>query len=259
LEYANYIIPIIAACAASLLTFFSGFGLGTLLTPVFALFFPIEISIALTGIVHFLNNIFKLGLTYRHVDWAVATRFGIPAFAASFAGALLLSSLSYLEPITRWGPDDVFVITPVKVIIGLLLLFFALMEVLPILKRIQFGRKHLVAGGIASGFFGGLSGHQGALRSAFLVRAELTKEAFIATGIVIACLVDVSRLGVYITRFKESAIGDNLILVAMATLSAFAGAYAGSKLLHKVTMRWIQYLVTVLLLSISVLLGLGII
>lgn len=54
------IILCLAALIASLLTFFSGFGLGTILTPVFAIFFPLEIVVALTGVVHFLNNIFKL-------------------------------------------------------------------------------------------------------------------------------------------------------------------------------------------------------
>ena len=47
------------ALAASCLTFFSGFGLGTILMPVFAIFFPLEIAIALTAVVHFLNNIFR--------------------------------------------------------------------------------------------------------------------------------------------------------------------------------------------------------
>jgi uncharacterized membrane protein YfcA len=50
----------VVALLASLLTFFSGFGLGTILTPVMVFFFPIEVAIALTGVVHFTNNIFKL-------------------------------------------------------------------------------------------------------------------------------------------------------------------------------------------------------
>ena len=54
-----YIVCSLVALLASGLTFFSGFGLGTLLTPVFALFFPIEIAITITSIVHFLNNLFK--------------------------------------------------------------------------------------------------------------------------------------------------------------------------------------------------------
>ena len=43
---------------AAVLTFFSGFGLGTILTPVMMVFFPVEVAIAFTGIVHFSNNIF---------------------------------------------------------------------------------------------------------------------------------------------------------------------------------------------------------
>jgi uncharacterized protein len=51
----EYIVVCIASLVASGLTFFSGFGLGTILVPVFTLFFPIEIAIALTAIVIFLN------------------------------------------------------------------------------------------------------------------------------------------------------------------------------------------------------------
>ena len=77
----------IAAFATAILTFFSGFGLGTILTPVFAIFFPIDIAIALTGVVHFANNLFKIALVGKHINKAVLLRFGLPAFIASFAGA----------------------------------------------------------------------------------------------------------------------------------------------------------------------------
>ena len=59
------IILSIAAFLVALLTFFSGFGLGTILTPVFMLFFPVDLAIALTGVVHFFNNIFKLILVHN--------------------------------------------------------------------------------------------------------------------------------------------------------------------------------------------------
>lgn len=47
-----------------------------------------------------------------------------------------------------------------------------------------------------SGFFGGLSGNQGAFRSAFLIKAGLSKDAYIATGVVAAVIVDLTRLGI---------------------------------------------------------------
>ena len=52
---------ILVICATAFigsgLTLVSGFGLGTLLVPVFGLFFPIEVAISLTAIVHFLNSL----------------------------------------------------------------------------------------------------------------------------------------------------------------------------------------------------------
>ena len=53
----------LVAFGVSLLTLFSGFGLGTLLLPAFAVFFPIEVAVASTAIVHAANNLFKAGQT----------------------------------------------------------------------------------------------------------------------------------------------------------------------------------------------------
>ena len=58
----EYIVVCLAALLASALTLFSGFGLGTLLMPVVAIFFPLNLAIAITAIVHLLNNLFKFAL-----------------------------------------------------------------------------------------------------------------------------------------------------------------------------------------------------
>ena len=65
----------IVAFVAALLTFFSGFGLGTILTPVMLIFFPPEIAISLTGIVHFCNNIFKLSIIGKQFNKEVLIKF----------------------------------------------------------------------------------------------------------------------------------------------------------------------------------------
>lgn len=72
------LVIVAAAFAASLLTLFSGFGLGTLLTPVVAIFFPVAVAVALTAFVHLLNSLFKLTVLWRKVDWPVTLRFGVP-------------------------------------------------------------------------------------------------------------------------------------------------------------------------------------
>ena len=95
----SYLIICTVALLASALTFFSGFGLGTLLLPAFVLFFPIEQAVALTAIVHFLNSLFKLALTGRHADRKVVVRFGLPAIAMSFLGAWVLIYLADIAPL----------------------------------------------------------------------------------------------------------------------------------------------------------------
>jgi hypothetical protein len=241
------------------LTLFSGFGLGTLLTPVFAIFFPVELAIAMTAVVHFLNNVFKFFLLGKHANKAVVLRFGIPSLIAAFLGAWLLTKISDMEPLYSYTINEkMFHITPVKLTIGILLIFFSLAEVLPVFSKLSFKNEHLILGGLLSGFFGGLSGNQGALRSAFLVKANLSKEQFIATGILIACIVDVSRLIVY-NKLDSLQTGEvNYLLIGASVLCAFAGAYLGNTFLKKVTIGFVQRLVTVMLLVFAVLLGAGI-
>ena len=255
-----YIIICTTAIIVSGLTLFSGFGLGTILAPVFAIFFPIDIAIALTGVVHFSNNLFKIALVGKNTDKAVLLRFGIPAILASFAGAWLLLKITVLPTFLQyelWGRS--FEVTPVKLIISLLLIVFSILEISPTFQKVQFGKDKLVWGGILSGFFGGLSGIQGAIRSAFLIKSGLSKEAYIATGVVIACLVDFTRLSVYASRFTSANLHENLTLLISATLAAIVGAYFGKRLLKKVTLRSIQLIVAVMLFLISIALGTGLI
>lgn len=253
-------IVCIAAFLASTLTFFSGFGLGTLLMPVFAVWFPIEIAIALTAVVHLLNNLFKLLLVGRHVDRAVVVRFGLPALAASAAGAWALSRVSGWQPLASYEAfGRVHDVVPVKVVIATLIVAFTLFEALPGLRRWSLDARWLPAGGIVSGFFGGLSGHQGALRSMFLSRSGLSKQAFVGTGVAIACLVDVTRLAVYGQRFELQALSAHASALVPATLAAFAGAFLGSKLLEKITMTAIQAVLSVCLVLMAIALGIGVI
>jgi hypothetical protein len=253
-----YII-IASSLAASLLTFFSGFGLGTIMLPVFALFFDLQLAIALTGVVHLLNNLFKWMLTRKHIHWPIAWQFGIPAFLAAIPGAWLLAVLGRQAAIHSYSwQGHTYEILPVKLTIAALLVIFALMELIPKLQQIRPGKYGLFVGGLLSGFFGGLSGHQGALRSAFLVKLGLSKESFVATGVIIACLVDISRLSMYAEQLSaKTLISSSQVLIA-ACLAAFAGALAGNLLLRKLSIGFIQTLVAILLIVFAGLLGLGI-
>jgi uncharacterized protein len=250
----------LAAFLASSLTLFSGFGLGTLLMPVFAIFFSVDIAIALTAIVHLLNNLFKFFLLGKSADKQIVLRFGIPAMLSAFIGAGLLILVSNLAPLYEYDLAGAsHQITIVKIVIALIMIFFAIYETIPVLPQISFSKMPLWLGGLLSGFFGGISGHQGAFRSAYLVKLGLSKESFIATGVVIACMVDVTRLAIYFNHFKNVGLESHRGLLIAATLSAFLGACFGNRLIKKVTLRSIQIIVTLLLIFIAVGLATGLI
>lgn len=250
----------LAAFLTAILTFFSGFGLGTILTPVMMVFFPVDLAIALTGVVHFFNSVFKLILVGGQADRQVLLRFGIPAVLAALVGSwLLLEVVDTGSILTYQLGGRTFEILPFKLTVAVLLICFALLDLVPAFKRLQFDQRLMPLGGILSGFFGGLCGNQGALRTVFLVKAGLSKEAFIATGVVLSCIVDVSRLSVYATRFAQTNLQAELPLVLCATLAAIAGAFIGNKLLKKVTLSFIQNLVAAMLILLALAMGAGLI
>ena len=85
-----FLIVALTAFLAAGLTLYSGFGLGTMLLPVFALFFPAEMAVVATALVHGANNVFKVSLLGRFADKEVVLKFGLPAIAAAILGALAL-------------------------------------------------------------------------------------------------------------------------------------------------------------------------
>lgn len=248
------------AFLASALTFLSGFGLGTLLMPVFALFMPLERAVAATGVVHFLNGLFKFALVGRRADWRIVARFGLPALIASLLGAWWLVQLSSQPPLFSWTLGGrVLHVTTARLLIGGLLLAFVLIEWVPRWKALAFPPALIPLGGVLSGLAGGVSGMQGALRSAFLARAGLSRDAFIATGVAIACLIDVSRLAVYARNVRAHGADLDMRLLLVAIAAAFAGALVGRRYLERMTMEAVRHVIAVLLLVVAVAMGIGLI
>ncbi len=128
----------IAAFITSILAFFSGFGLGTVLSPVFVIFFPIDLAIALTGVVHLFNSLFKLVLAGKGADKKILVRFGIPAILAAVLGAWVLLSITDLQPLfsySLWGNE--FEIILIKFIIAILLIGFAVIDLIPSFENLR--------------------------------------------------------------------------------------------------------------------------
>lgn len=172
-------------------------------------------AIFLVAVVHLLNNLLKLGLFYKHIDFAVLKRFGIMALIGSFIGSF---SQIYLASAV------------LKKLVALVLIYLGLQPFFPLQLQFRLPKKIDAIGGFFSGLLGGLVGNQGAIRSAFLLNYEMSKETFIATGVVIACLIDVIRIPVYWFSQKQiyNAASVSLLWILLIT---FSGTFLGTYLL----------------------------
>jgi uncharacterized membrane protein YfcA len=241
---------------ASLLTFFSGFGLGTILMPVMAFYFDIKLAIAATAIVHFSNNIFKGILLFKSIHKSVFLKFAIPAFIGSVAGAILLMNTKpfLLFSYSMFNTTNTVYIQ--ELLVAILMVVLCIMEWLPS-NYFRFDQRHTVAGGFLTGFTGGFSGMQGALRSSFLIQLKLTKEEFVATGTAISLVIDACRISIYFVAGKLAYAFTDSYLVLIGVAGAIIGATIGKILLKKTTFSLIKVITTVCILLFSIMLGMG--
>lgn len=247
------VVLALAALAVAALTLYSGFGLGTLLLPVLLFFYPPAVAVAATAVVHFLNNVLKLILVGRHADRGVFLRFVVPAVPAAFLGAWLLSRLAAGDALVRYSIGErAFAITPIGLVVGGLIVIFAVLELSGAMRDRALPPRLLPVGGFLSGFFGGLSGHQGALRGLVLLRSGLSKERYIGTAVAASTLVDFTRLLVYGAAWIGTpdlfTQDQSARPLAIALLFAFLGTFLGVRLIGKITLRGLHLLIGVLLL-----------
>ncbi len=256
IDFWQLILIAFFAFTGSALSFFSGFGLGTILLPVFSFFYDVPIAIALTGVVHLLNNIFKLSITWKDANFKMVSVVGLSSIFGAILGAKFLQ---YIEELIKYSEINIFWFKTdiLKITIGLLIIFFSILELRKEGLKSILSKNYFITGGLMSGFFGGLSGHQGALRSLFIGKSIFDKKEFIATGICIACLVDLGRLPVYFSNF--GIINIPYLYLFIAVISAFLGAYIGKKKSENITDLGIRKYVFIALLVFGVCMILGLI
>jgi uncharacterized protein len=150
----DYFVICAVAVLASGVTLFSGFGLGTVLMPAFALFVLVPVAIAATAVVHLANNLFRLVLLGRNADWRIALKFSLPAAIAAIAGASLLNGFAGLPALAAYDLGGrTHVITAIGAVIGSLIVAFALLELSPRFAELKFPPRYLILGGLLLGIF----------------------------------------------------------------------------------------------------------
>ena len=213
----------------------TGFGIGSLLTPLFALHLDTKLAVAAVSIPHLIGTALRFARMRKDVAREIFLRFGVPSAIGGLIGAFLHNILG--------SPA-------LEAVFGALLMFAGLGELSGFSRRLRFEGKLSTLAGAASGLFGGLVGNQGGIRSAALLRQGLKREEIVATATAIALLVDGVRMPVYAFG-AVAGITNNLRLIGLATLGVVIGTLIGTPLLRRIPEHWFKRTVAVLLVGLG--------
>lgn len=224
-----------ASIAAGAIASVAGFGIGTVLTPVFALQVDMKLAVAAVAVPHLVATTLRLWMMRRHVDWRIVRTFGVMSAAGGLAGALLQQRLR--------GPGLVMVF-------GGLLIFAGLTGLTGAMERIRLGRTAAWITGVLSGVFGGLVGNQGGIRAAALLGFDVRPSAFVASATAAALMVDLARMPVYLVQ-EADRLPDLAGPIALAAIGAVVGTIGGERVLRRIPSPVFKRLVSGLVLALG--------
>ena len=226
----------LVALLAGAIAAVTGFGIGSLLTPVLALQTGTKLAVAAIAIPHFIATAQRFWMLRRHVDRRILLGFGLASAAGGLAGALLGAQFSSRA---------------LAIVFGALLIIAATSELTGWMQHVRWSRRAAFGAGALSGVLGGLVGNQGSIRTAALLGFQVPKESFVATATAIALCVDGARLPVYlVTQGREIAALWPLVLTASA--AAMLGTLLGTRLLGRLPQHLFRRIVALLLLVLGV-------
>ena len=218
------ILSMCVTLIAAALTVPAGFGLATMLTPVVLLWLPPHEAIAVVAIIHGAHNGWKLKVLRSSINIDAVKRYGWALILGAIIGSLLQSKI----------PSN-----PLLLVVGIALIILPLLSVTEKWTKLRLGETEDRIGGFGSGFFGGLTGHQGALRALFLQKRLPDKLAYAATASVLALVVDLTRIPIYL-YFEGRGIMDESILIIALVFAAIMGVQLGKKWLLSWNDSWIR-------------------
>jgi uncharacterized membrane protein YfcA len=219
------LVSFVAGATASIV----GFGIGSLLTPVMAARFGVDLAIAAIALPHLCGGLLRGWRLRRSIDWRILVRFGILSAIGGLAGALVFARLSS---------------TALGRILGALLLLTAAAGLSGWSERWRPGGSLVWVLGALSGFFGGVVGNQGGLRAAALSTFRLGPAAFVATSTVVGVMIDLVRTPVYLFR-TAPRLASIWALIALAIGGVLAGTLVGERLLLGLSRKRFRQIVSV--------------
>jgi hypothetical protein len=228
------IVSVIAGATAAV----SGFGIGSLLTPllVLSLGMPTASAVAVLAIPHAFATAIRFTRLRGDVHGPTFREFGVASAVGGLAGAALQSQLT--SPV-------------LTLVLSALIVLAGTTELLQ--RRVPLPQTSgwRLVGGMLSGLFGGLVGNQGGIRSAALLGFQLQPRQLVATATASALLVDAARVPIYFLTAR-AAIADSLHLLLVVAAGVTVGTFIGVPILGRIPESAYRRLVGALLIVLGI-------
>jgi uncharacterized protein len=231
-DFLTGLFAIVAGAIAAV----TGFGIGSILTPMLSVKLGTQLAVAAISIPNLVATFVRFWMLRRDVHRRVLLTFGIMSAVGGLGGALLHSVVS----------------SPVLTLVFAALLAFARLTALTgYAQRMRFGSKMAWIAGAISGILGGLVANQGGIRSAALLGFQLERRAFVATATAIALFVDGARVPVYLATAGREML-SNSSLIALSTIGGLVGTFLGTAVLQRIPEDTFTRIVGVLIFGLGV-------
>lgn len=226
------IAGLIAGAVASV----SGFGIGSMLTPLLSVRVGTKLAVAAVSIPHLAATAFRFWLMRKHIDRQLLWNFGLMSAAGGLTGAML----------------SIFAESPVlTMVFGGLLIFTGTMGLTGLSERLRFRGWAASVAGFVSGMLGGLVGNQGGIRSAAMLGSDVPRHAFVATATAVGLIVDGSRVPVYLMT-QGGEIAELWPFLVTAAAGAIVGTVVGERVLRRIPEPIYRRVVSTLVLTLGV-------
>jgi uncharacterized protein len=225
----------VAATVAGMVASVTGFGIGSLLTPLFSLQMDTKLAVAAVSIPHVLATAIRFWMLRANLDRRLLLSFGIMSAVGGLTGALVHS---LADSIILSG------------VFGILLVFAGVTGLTGFTEKMRFRGWLAWVTGALSGLLGGLVGNQGGIRSAAMLGFEVRREAFVATATAIGLVVDGARMPVYLAS-EGSQLLSVWTLIAVASLGTIAGTFIGRRVLTLIPEKLFRRIVSAIILALG--------
>jgi hypothetical protein len=226
---------VVIAFIAEFIGAISGVSSSTLFVPIAKLFESMQVTLALTAVLHVLGNSIRAVMYRKDINWDLTIKFGLPAIFFSGLGA------EYSDFFPEW----VYAFT-----LGLFLTSFSTYFLFYETSKIFSGKWLPYAGGALSGLLTGLLGSGGAVRSLALTVFNLNPVTFIATSTLIDFGGDIIRLIVYLK--KDYLNSEHYFYLPILMVVVVMANWLGKLVLKKIPKEKFRKIVLYLVMGLGI-------